>query len=232
MAPFFQVTLRTSAVDAARRFYEAILGGQSLDVVKLHEQAVARGALPHWLGFIEVGDVDRATAAFVERGAAPLGAKWVNPVGLEASVIRDPGGALVALAKPPPGDAAPRLGPQVAWCALNTSDPARAQANYGALFGWAFGPTEELERLGPFVPFAWKTGGPPVGSVSGLEGRPNVHPHWLFHFRVGELGAALDVVRAGRGTVLGPFTGPGGGQLAVCEDPQGAAFGLFQAARP
>jgi hypothetical protein len=41
-------------------------------LVPLHEQAIARGARPHWLGFIEVDDVERGAAAFVERGALPL----------------------------------------------------------------------------------------------------------------------------------------------------------------
>ncbi len=99
MKRFFRITLRTNDVDAARTFYAAVLGGNAFHVVQLHEEAVARGARPHWLGFLDVGDVDRAAAAFVQRGATQLGPKWVNPEGLEAAVVRDPGGAVIALAK-------------------------------------------------------------------------------------------------------------------------------------
>ncbi len=136
MTPFFQVTLRTSDVEAARAFYATVLGGPALHIVQLHEQAVARGARPHWLGYLDVGDVDRAAAAFVDRGATPLGPKWVNPEGLEAAVMRDPGGAIVALAKPPRGVRATNLGPDVVWYELNSADVQRAQLNYRELFGW------------------------------------------------------------------------------------------------
>ena len=63
-------------------------------------------------------------------------------------------------------------------------------------------------------------------SLAVREGRPGVHPHWLFHFPVSELEAAVHQVRAAGRVVLGPFTLPGGERVAVCEDGQGAAFGL------
>lgn len=88
VTPFFHAVLRTSDVAAARAFYQAVLGTVELDVVQLHEQAVARGARPHWLAFLDVGDVDGAAAAFAQRGATLLGPKWFNPQGLEAAVMR------------------------------------------------------------------------------------------------------------------------------------------------
>src|SRR5271156_5293910 len=102
MHQFFHYQLRTSNVAAARAFYGEVLGSADANIVQLHEQAVARGARPHWIGYLDVGDVDRVAAAFVVRGATPLAAKWVNREGLEAAVVRDPGGAVLALAKPPP----------------------------------------------------------------------------------------------------------------------------------
>lgn len=76
---FFHLTLRTSDVESARSFYTAVLGERDLDVVQLHEQAVARGARPHWLGFLDVEDVDAAAAAFVEKGATPLAPGATSP---------------------------------------------------------------------------------------------------------------------------------------------------------
>lgn len=226
MTSFFQVTLRTSDVDASRAFYAAVLGVPALHIVQLHEQAVARGARPHWLGHLDVDDVDRAAAAFVERGAIPLGPKWVNPEGLEAAVMKDPGGALVALAKPPPGARKP--GPDVAWVVLNTTDVQRAQSDYGELFGWEFHPPSDLQDLGVFHPFSWAQGGAPVGSMTDIRGRLGVHPHWLVHFRVAALVPSVNAVQAAGGRVIGPFTLPTGEQVAVCDDPQGAAFALWQ----
>ena len=63
-----------------------------------------------------------------------------------------------------------------------------------------------------------------------IAGRPGVHPHWLFHFRVPALEPAMDAVRAGGGVVLPPVTLPGGARVAVCDDPQGAAFALHGSA--
>jgi predicted enzyme related to lactoylglutathione lyase len=225
---FFQATLRTHDVAAARAFYTAVLGGRAFNIVQLHEQAVARGARPHWLGFLEVADVERASAAFIERGAVALAPIWVNPEGLQASVLRDPGGAIVAVAKPPAGAHKLANAPDVSWYALNTSDVERAKRNYAELFDWHFHAPLELADHGIFFPFAWSAGAQPVGVFGAIEQRPDVHPHWLFHFRVPSLEPALAAVRAGGGSVLGPITLPSVGRIAVCDDPQGAAFGLHE----
>jgi predicted enzyme related to lactoylglutathione lyase len=232
MTPFFHLTLRTSDVDAARAFYKAVLGDRPLDIVKLHEQAVARGARPHWLGFLDVGDVDRALAAFTERGATSLGPKWVNPAGLEAAVVRDPGGAVVALAKPPTAGGgqervrASGASPDVAWYLLHTNDVEQARTNYAELFGWAFETRLDFGPRGIFHPFAWERGGPAVGWMGDVAGRSGVHPHWLFNLRVPAIGPATNAVRSLGGSIVDAATLPGGARIVVCDDPQGAAFAL------
>ncbi|MBK7583422.1 MAG: hypothetical protein IPI67_24930 [Myxococcales bacterium] len=227
---FFQVLLRTSDVDAARAFYATVLGDCVLDVVPLHEQAVARGARPHWLGFLDVGDVDRAAAAFAERGATALGPTWVNPEGLKAAVMRDPGGAVIALAQPAERSAqdiaSASTGPDVVWYMLHTADVVRAKANYGELFGWEFAAAVDLGTSGVFHPFACERGGIAVGSMTDVETRTDVHPHWQFQLRVPGVDRAMDAVRHNGGVVLGPFTTERGDRIAVCEDPQGAAFAI------
>ncbi|MBK8169551.1 MAG: hypothetical protein IPK60_04310 [Sandaracinaceae bacterium] len=229
MHSFFKVTLRTSDVDAARAFYSAVLGERELDVVQLHEQAVARGAKPHWLGFIEVDDVERAAAFFVERGASPLGPKWINPQGLEAAVMRDPGGAIVALGKPPAAQRPNESGiPGIDWSLLHTTDVERAKKNYGEMFGWQFDAARDVGEHGVFHLFAFDTGGQPAGSMTDIATRPEVHPHWLFHHHVDSLDAALESARAFNANIIGPFTLPSGHRVAVCDDPQGAAFALYE----
>jgi hypothetical protein len=61
---------------------------------------------------------------------------------------------------------------------------------------------------------------------------PGVHPHWLFHFPVADLEAALAAVRARGGRALAPNLLPSGDRVVACEDPQGAAFGLLESRRP
>jgi predicted enzyme related to lactoylglutathione lyase len=201
------------------------VGDTKLGIFKLHEQALARGARPHWLGYIRVDDVDVAQAAFLARGATSYG-KWVNPEGLEAAVLRDPGGAIVAVAKGPTGDE----GPDVLAYQLLTNDVAKAKTHYAELFGWSFGPPEDLGEHGLFHPFSWDEGGAAAGSMTDIAERPGVHPHWLFHMRVPVLDRAVEMVRSHGGLVAGVFTLGNGDRLAVCDDPQGAAFALREAA--
>jgi predicted enzyme related to lactoylglutathione lyase len=227
MARFFDYVLRTTDVAAARSFYASVLGHDAFEIVQLHQQAIARGARPHWLGHIDVENVEAAATTFAARGATPLGLKWVNPQGLEAAVMRDPGGAVVSLAKPGTARDHPRApSPSVVWHELNTVDVERAKANYGDLLGWELEEPLDLGHLGIIHPFSWRPGGSPVGSMSDIASRRGVHPHWLFHFRVATLGAAVEAVRAGGGSVLPLIELAGGDRVAVCEDPQGAAFAL------
>ncbi len=224
---FFHFTLRTLDTTNARSFYADVLGDGVRDVVELHEQAVARGARPHWLGFLEVEDVDDATAAFLKRGATALGPKWVNPEGLEAAVLREPGGAVVALGR----RRAAALGTQqadteVVWHQLNTIDLDRAKEDYSALFGWSFADPIDLGQHGMFHPFAWEPGGALVGWMTDIFGRAGRHPHWLFHFRVPRLEPAMEAVKRGGGYVVGEHTLGRGERIAVCDDSQSAAFAM------
>src|SRR5579872_3152341 len=183
MNRFFKLTLRTSDVEAALAFYGAVLGPGSRDIVQLHEQAVARGARPHWLGFLEVEDVDATLLAFTRRGATRLSPTWVNPAGLQGATLRDPGGAVLGLARRPakaldheldavalrpPGT---RPDPDVVFCDLNTADVERAMANYTETFGWGMKDALDLGSLGTFHAFAWEPGRATVGSMSDVATR-------------------------------------------------------------
>jgi predicted enzyme related to lactoylglutathione lyase len=223
-------------VDDARSFYAQVLGDGPRDVVQLHDQAAARGARPHWLGYLEVEDVDDAASAFLRRGAMALGRKWVNAEGLEAAIVREPGGAVVALARPPVGPRVPQaLGApaspstEAVWYQLNTIDVDRAKEDYQTLFGWSFGDPIDSPEHGVFHPFAWERGGAPVGWMTDIFGRAGRHAHWLFHFRVAALERAMIAVRQGGGYVMGPFVLDRGDRIAVCDDSQSAAFAIREA---
>jgi predicted enzyme related to lactoylglutathione lyase len=234
MTSFLQVVLRTQRVDAARKFYAAVLGGRALEVVQLHEQAVARGARPHWLGMLQVADVAQTLAEFVARGATALSPVWQNPEGLEGATLRDPGGAVLGLAKPPAhGEsayAARLAAADVIGYSLNTEHAEHAKLNYAALFGWEFAAAHEHASVGTFFPFAFEPGGSPRGTLSDIAGRPGVHPHWLLHFRVDALEPAREAVRAHGGTAMDAITLPDGSGLVACDDDQGAAFALRELA--
>ena len=96
--------------------------------------------------------------------------------------------------------------------------------------GWQLTDAVDLGPQGRHHQFAWSPGGPSVGTMADIAGRPGVHPHWLFHFRVAALEPALATVRAAGGLVLDPVTLPSGARIAVCDDAQGAAFALQEGA--
>lgn len=228
---FCRIELRTTDVPAARLFYRGLLGDDGADIVPLPAEAIARGARPHWLGHLGVADVEGVARAFVAEGATALGPIRPTADGGAVAILRDPGGAVVALATPP----SVPVRADVVWRSLNTADLARATASYCALMGWRLTDTVDLGPLGRHHLFAWSPGGARVGSVGSMAdiaGRPGVHPHWLFHFRVAALGPALAAVRAAGGLVLDPVTLPGGVRVAVCDDPQGAAFALQEGSMP
>jgi predicted enzyme related to lactoylglutathione lyase len=220
---FVRYALRTTDAPAARAFYDAVLGARHHEIVPLHEEAIARGAPSHWLGCLGVDDVERVATAFAARGATRLGPTQTTPRGT-LGVVRDPGGAVVGLFH------GPAVAPEdITWRLLHTNDLSRAQAGYEALFGWTRGATHDLGEHGVLNDFSFTAGEPAAGAMLSIAGRPGRHAHWLFHFRVDVFDAAVAEVRARGGLVVGVFHPPDGRRVAVCDDPQKAAFALREA---
>jgi predicted enzyme related to lactoylglutathione lyase len=226
MIRFVRYQLRTTDVPAARAFYTPIvdLGSGAIDVVPLPPEAAARGAPSHWLGHLGVDDVETLAGAFVARGAARLGPTRPAPGGGDVAIVRDPGGAVVALttSRPPATDAV--------WPVLNTPDFARTTAAYRELFGWELTARLDLGAVGVYHQLAWTAGGPNAGAITDITGRPGVHPHWLLNFRVAALDPAVAAVATTGGELIARIAIPGGARIAVCHDPQGAIFGLREPA--
>lgn len=229
---FRRYSLRTLDVEAARAFYGEVAGldfsaspeKSGIEVWPLHEQARARGAPPHWLGHLVATDVDATVGRLVELGGERFSPTLKGRDGAAFATLRDPIGAVVAVREStPPPERAP-----VAWHHLHTRDLERAWTVYSELFGWQHTETVEAADLeGGFRTFAWDRSGGNVGSVANTARWPGVHTHWLFHFPVADLEASLALVRAKGGKALAPVALPNGSRLVACDDPQGAAFGLF-----
>ncbi|HEY6727645.1 MAG TPA: VOC family protein [Polyangiaceae bacterium] len=234
---FFRYALRTTDLDAARRFYEDAIGltlpsaGRSddsrLEAWPLHERAIAKGAPPHWLGFLAVNDVDASANHLVQLGGQRLGPAVPTPDGASYATFRDPCGAVVALRTHEPGPPEGRI----AWHQLHVKDADAAWSIYSELFGWAT--TETLDApdlVGGHRVFAWRAGGEAVGSIADTARWPGVHTHWLFYLATDDIESAVARVRASGGTAMNPLALPDGKRLSACEDAQGAAFGLIQLA--
>lgn len=216
---FCRYELRTTDVDAACAFYDAVVGGRGDGIVLLPDAARARGAPAHWLGYVGVDDVDATAARFVARGAMRLG-----PPGAPVAILRAAGGEILALR----GGVATSQACIVSHL-LHTDGALRSATDYAELLGWSIGAPVDRGPLGTLRDLAWGAGGPTVGAMMDVAGRPGVHTHWLFFFGVPALDAAMEAVRARGGKVIGPVVSPDGSRIAVCDDPQGAAFGLMEA---
>jgi predicted enzyme related to lactoylglutathione lyase len=227
MNAFCRYQLRTTDHEAARRFYTALFDdgfwSNGVESAQLPAQAAARGAPPHWLGYIAVDDVGRTTDAFVRAGAERLGPP--PSANAQSVILRDPFGAIVALTSPASAPPA-RI---VSWHLLSTKDEEQAMALYSGLFEWARAGAHDLgPRQGKHVMFAWDRLATPAGSTSNLANLPHVHPQWLYFFRTGNIDESVQRVGALGGTALPPAAAVNGDLVAACEDPQGAAFGLYQ----
>ena len=116
------------------------------------------------------------------------------------------------------------------WAELSTTDEAGALSFYSALFGWADDPQE----MGPdWYYHLQKLNGLEAAAIyqQGEEERnENVPPHWNIYFTVDSVNEAMGRVQQNGGKVVfGPMDVFEAGRMAMCQDPQGAHFALWQA---
>lgn len=219
----------------------------------LPERARTAGAPAHWLGHVAVTELETELQRLTKLGGERLGPLAEDREGRPFATVRDPQGAVFAVTssvpgqdplggsgrdpsgnafsrddssrEPPNPEADP---PTVAWHQLHTTDLDAAWAFYSELFGWRKTHTLELgEGIGTYQLFGWDGIEGSAGAMAETARQPNVHTHWLFHFPVNGIDAAVNATRERSGTVVhGPTDVPGGSRVAACDDPQGGAFGV------
>lgn len=246
--------LMTPDADAATGFYGAILGWKINNpkddgfdyrevqmgsefiggVMPLTPEMTAGGAVPAWVGYVAVDDVDASVAAIEAAGGRTcMPARDMEGVGRFAMMF-DPQGApfYVMTPTPPPGmddytstafakyEAKPG---HCAWNELATSDPAGAIAFYGKIFGW----TKDGEMdMGPMGKYEFVKSDVPIGAIMPKMPQMPVSA-WGFYFRVPDIDKAMETVKSKGGQVIvEPMEIPGGEFSINAVDPQGAHFGL------
>ena len=116
------------------------------------------------------------------------------------------------------------------WAELDTTDEAGALSFYAALFGWQDDPQEitpdwhyHLQRLNGLEAAA-------MYRQSDEEQEQKIPPHWSIYFTVENVDATAEAVgQNGGAVVFGPMDVFEAGRMAMCQDPQGAYFALWQA---
>ncbi|GAA2313022.1 VOC family protein [Streptomyces kunmingensis] len=117
------------------------------------------------------------------------------------------------------------------WADLSTTDTDGARIFYEALFGWRSRLVEDQATDG-YSMFALDAEDGQLVAGVGPVSDPRQPSAWLPYFQSSGVEAVTARVRGNRGRVLaGPVPTLGQGRLAVCQDPSGAQFGLWEPLR-
>ena len=114
------------------------------------------------------------------------------------------------------------------WADTSQPDPDAARSFYTGLFGWEFEDVMPEGSDGSY--FVGRIRGGDVAAIGSVpEGAPAM-PMWNTYVWVDSADAAAAKVREAGGTVITePFDVLDAGRMAVCADPDGAAFCLWEA---
>ncbi|MGW0144998.1 VOC family protein [Streptomyces sp. NPDC003333] len=113
------------------------------------------------------------------------------------------------------------------WVSLMVHAPDATQEFYGALFGWEFQPGPR--QLGPYARALLD--GREVAGIGQLPPDLHLPVAWTPYLASRDVDATAETVRLCGGTVgVGPLDAGEVGRMAICSDPAGAVFGIWQAA--
>src|SRR3954454_19946790 len=114
------------------------------------------------------------------------------------------------------------------WIDTSQPDPEAAVEFYAGLFGWEFAGVMPPGAPGQY--FAARIRGGDVAAVGSIpEGMPQ-QATWNTYVWVDSADDGAERAQAAGGqVVMPPFDIPGAGRMAVCTDPEGNAFMLWQA---
>jgi len=238
---FCWADLGTNDAPAAKAFYTGLLGWEHEDMpvgddrtytmLRVGGKAVCAlyepraDAPPAWLSYVSVEDADGTAGRAVELGATAVSEPFdVMSVGRMA-VLEDPQGAVFAIWEPRESFGAELVNDPgaIVLNQLNMADRAAAQEFYPALFGWRI---EQASEEPPYWGIYY--GDSLNGGMMDLPPGGGMPSHWLVYFTVEDLDGAAERIAEVGGQVVVPPTPIQAGRILVAQDPQGAAFALFE----
>jgi predicted enzyme related to lactoylglutathione lyase len=186
-------------------------------------------APPFWAMYIGVPRLEDAAANIARHGGKAHTEVITVPNVGRMQMFMDPQGAAFYIYEPANTDRRPEAAPEtgeVSWHELMTTDAPAAMTFYQQVFGWQPSESMDMGAGGKYQMF-----NRPHGMIGGMMNKPaamaSVPPHWQIYFRVPDVDAAAERVKANGGKILnGPMDVPGEDRVATAMDPQGAAFGL------
>jgi len=239
--------LMTTDMKAAEAFYKTVVGwntspfegaGQPYTMFKRSGDASVGGVMakpaevkapPFWAMYVGVPKIEDAAATIKRLGGKPHTEIIEIPGVGRMQLMMDPQGAVFYIYEPAGTDQRPEAAPEVgeaSWHELTTTDAPAAMRFYQQVFGWQPSEAMDMGEMGKYQMF-----NRPHGMIGGMMNKPpamaSVPPNWQIYFRVPDVHAAADRIKANGGKILnGPMEVPGGDWTVNAMDPQGAAFGL------
>lgn len=111
---------------------------------------------------------------------------------------------------------------QPSWAELRSPDPAASRAFYTELFAWGSRDVTDGDHAHIILTLRDR-------AVAGIDSAESRDPEWLSYYTVVDVAAAAAAATAAGGVVIEqPVAFGAAGQRAVCSDPAGARFALWQ----
>ena len=241
--------LMTTDMKAAESFYKAVVGwttepfpgaGQPYTALNRSGKVGVGGIMnrpadmkapPFWAMYVAVPKLEDAVAQITRRG----GKTHTDVIAIQGvgrmQLMMDPQGAAFYIIEPASAEQRPEAAPEVgdaSWHELMTTDADAALRFYEDVFHWRLDQTMDMGEMGKYLMFKRPNG---HGTIGGIMNKPanmtNVPSNWQIYFRVPDVDAAAERIKANGGTILnGPMDVPDGDRIVNAMDPQGAAFGL------
>jgi predicted enzyme related to lactoylglutathione lyase len=243
-------SLRTTDARAAVAFYREVIGwevkygdefwtlssvrGPLGGISQISQDDIKKGVAPHWVPAVAVADVDAAAKKVLEADGKVFVGPKLGSNGIRFAVVGDPSGSVIDLLPISPGAAlhdSTELGDFFRVLLTTGDDGAKVQSFLERVFDWQVLTVRASDPAwlpGRYVTMARE--GTEVASVRFVPGEER--SWWLFHVEVPDLDAAVArATEAGGSVWFGPAQMPDGGRIVELVDPQGARFGLHEAAR-
>jgi predicted enzyme related to lactoylglutathione lyase len=239
--------LMTTDPAAAETFYDKVIGWTSapfegspdpytlfkrsgdVQVAGLMKRPDGMNMPPFWAMYVAVPNLEEAVNHIITLGGSELSPVIEVPAVGRLQMLKDPQGAAFYIIQPAPREERPETPPEVgdaSWHELTTTDAEAAMQFYSEVFGWQPSDVMDMGPMGKYRMF-----NRPVGMIGGMMNKPPemspVPPYWMIYFRVPDINAAAERVKANGGQIInGPMEVPGGDWIVNATDPQGAMFSL------
>ena len=239
--------LMTTDMNAAEAFYKKVVGWTSspfegspqpyttfnrsgqVPVAGLMTRPEGMNAPPFWAMYVGVPKLEEGASHITRLGGRSCSPVIDVPTVGRMQMMQDPQGAAFYIYEPARAEQPPEKAAEVgeaSWHELMTTDAEAAMKFYQEAFGWQ--PTDAMD-MGPLGKYQMFNR--PHGMIGGMMNKPpemaNVPPNWQIYFRVPDINAAVERIKANGGQILnGPMEVPGGDWVVNAMDPQGAAFSL------